>query len=68
MSSLVCCARCGATLDERERRRCPTCEPAPRLSEMERFARVYAAHVHAGYARDDAARAAAPIASSKVEA
>jgi hypothetical protein len=66
MSSLLLCARCGATLAARQ---CPMCDTEPpRPSGMERFAVAYAAHRLEGLSSDDAARAAAPIARTRVEA
>lgn len=64
--TLLVCARCGATLSQR---RCPTCaSQPPRPSGLERFAITYAAQRLEGLSQDDAARAAAPIARTKVEA
>ncbi len=66
--TLLVCAKCGATLSEEKPRTCPSCDAPRALSQMERFARVYAAHVAAGYPREAAAKIATPIARSKVEA
>ena len=61
---IVLCARCGASLSAPSDA-CPTCD---RPSALARFAVALAAHVRAGRSLDEAAREAAPIAASKVEA